>query len=249
MMLFAVTAIVLLIACANVANLLLARGAGRATEMAVRLSLGAQRRHVVLQLLAESILLAVIAGAVSLLVARWTLGALAATLPPEAGRLLSLGLSWPVVLFTALLSLGTGVLFGLFPAVHSTRSDMLTRVGPGGPRREHATPRASACLVGTIDHRHDALTSAGLFTRACATSVVLTSIKVDNVVTFAVYRSAAATFATQQGLLLAYRADCSTPRRYGVRRRWSLFAAAIGDSVPSRASSGPTRTRARCTIR
>jgi predicted permease len=149
LMLFAVTAIVLLIACANIANLLLARGAGRATEMAVRLSLGAQRRHVVLQLLAESVLLALIAGAVSLLVARWTLGALAATLPPEAGRLLNLGLSWPVVLFTALLSLGTGVLFGLFPALHSTRADLLTaiRASSGQPSGARAAARFRVSLV------------------------------------------------------------------------------------------------------
>jgi ABC-type antimicrobial peptide transport system permease subunit len=80
-MLFAVTGIVLLIACANIANLLLARGAGRATEMAVRLSLGAQRRHVLGQLLTESCVLASIAGVVSLVFATWTLSLLTQILP------------------------------------------------------------------------------------------------------------------------------------------------------------------------
>jgi putative ABC transport system permease protein len=189
-MLFAVTTIVLLIACANIANLLLARGAGRATEMAVRLSLGAQRRHVVLQLLAEACLLAVIAGAASLLVARWTLGVLASTLPPDAGQLLSLDLSWPVVLFTALLSLGTGVLFGLFPALHSTRPDLLTaiRATSGQPSGARAAARFRVSLVTVqIALAMMLLASAGLFIKSLRNvSRVDLGIKVDNVVTFAV---------------------------------------------------------------
>ena len=74
---------VLLIACANIANLLLARGAGRAGEMAVRLSIGASRRQLVGQLLAESLLLAVLGGAGGLLVARWTLRLIARCCPPR----------------------------------------------------------------------------------------------------------------------------------------------------------------------
>ncbi|MEW5916809.1 MAG: ABC transporter permease, partial [Gemmatimonadota bacterium] len=87
-MLFAITAFVLLIACANIANLLLARGANRATEMSVRLSLGASRGRLVRQLLVESLVLAMLGGLVSLVVARWTLSGILALLPPDAVTIL-----------------------------------------------------------------------------------------------------------------------------------------------------------------
>ena len=123
-LLFGVTAFVLLICCANVANLLLGRAAARATEMAVRLSIGAGRRHIVAQLLTESMLLAVAGGLAGLVVARWTLNAMQAILPSVSA------LSWHVdgemVLFAAMLSLATGVLFGLFPALHSSRPNLVT---------------------------------------------------------------------------------------------------------------------------
>ncbi|MEW5915148.1 MAG: ABC transporter permease [Gemmatimonadota bacterium] len=189
-MLFSVTGIVLLIACANIANLLLARGAGRATEMAVRLSLGAQRRHVTVQLLTESVLLALIAGVASLLFARWTLALLAAVLPADASNFLSFGLSWPTVVFSMLLSLGTGLLFGLYPALHSTRKDLLTsiRAGSGQPSGARAAARFRLSLVtAQIALAMMLLTSAGLFIKSLRNvSRVDLGLDIDNMVTFSI---------------------------------------------------------------
>src|SRR5205814_5003351 len=119
--LFTVTAIVLLIACANIANLLLARGASRSAEMSIRLAIGASRRHLVAQLLTESVMLAFVGGLASLLVARWTLQVISALLPPQASQTMTFAVSTPVIVFSAVLSLATGVVFGLFPALHNTR--------------------------------------------------------------------------------------------------------------------------------
>jgi len=189
-MLFAVTGIVLLIACANIANLLLARGAGRATEMAVRLSLGAQRRHVLAQLLTESVTLALIAGVVSLLFANWTLSLLTQVLPGDASNVINLGLSWPIVIFAMVLSLGTGVLFGLYPALHSTRRDLLTsiRAGSGQPSGARAAARFRTSLVtAQIALAMMLLTSAGLFVKSLRNvSRVDLGLDIGNLVTFAI---------------------------------------------------------------
>jgi len=189
-MLFSVTGIVLLIACANIANLLLARGAGRATEMAVRLSLGAQRRHVLAQLLTESCVLAVFAGAVSLLFATWTLSLLAQILPGDANQVIDLGLSWPIVMFAMALSLGTGVLFGLYPALHSTRRDLLTsiRAGSGQPSGARAAARFRTSLVtAQIALAMMLLTSAGLFVKSLRNvSRVDLGLDIGNLVTFTI---------------------------------------------------------------
>ena len=138
-LLLGVTAVVLLIACANIANLLLARSAARASEMAVRLSLGATRRHLVTQLLTESCLLAVLGGAAGLVVAHWTLGVIGALLPGEIADVLRLTLDPYAVPFTAAVSLATGLLFGIFPALHGTRAALVSALKddagqPGGAR-------------------------------------------------------------------------------------------------------------------
>src|SRR5262245_21938844 len=104
-LLLSVTAFVLLIACANIANLLLARGASRAGEMAVRLSIGAGRWQLVRQLLGESCLLALMGGVAGIVVAQWTLNLIASLLPPEAINTISLHVNGGVLVFAAVLSL------------------------------------------------------------------------------------------------------------------------------------------------
>lgn len=187
-MLFGITGIVLLIACANIANLLLARGAGRATEMGVRLALGASRRQLLTQLLTESVLLASVGGVASLVVAQWTLRGIGSLLPPEAASTFSLTISLPVVLFAAGLSIATGIIFGMFPALHSTRSDLITviRAGAGQIAGGTSATRFRAALVTVqIALSMMLLISAGLFLKSLVNvSKVDLGVKVDQVVTF-----------------------------------------------------------------
>ncbi|MBW7932653.1 MAG: ABC transporter permease [Gemmatimonadaceae bacterium] len=150
-LLSAVTLVVLLIACANIANLLLARGAGRSTEMGVRLALGATRRHLVAQLLTESVILALMGGVASLLVAQWTLGLISSLMPPDASGTMHFELNPSVILFAGALSVATGFIFGLFPALHSTRADLIStiRAGAGQLTGGRAAARFRASLVTT----------------------------------------------------------------------------------------------------
>ena len=187
-MLFGVTLVVLLIACANIANLLLARGAGRTTEMGVRLALGARRQHLMAQLLTESVLLALLGGVVSLVVAQLTLRLLAALLPPDALTTLSFSLQPAVLGFTALMAVSTGLLFGLFPALHNTRADLITaiRAGAGQLTGHRGAGRFRATLVTVqITLATALLISAGLFLKSLVNvSRVELGVQIDQVVTF-----------------------------------------------------------------
>jgi predicted permease len=116
-LLFAAVGLILLIACANVANLMLARAAGREREIAIRSALGASGGRLVRQLLSESVVLGATAGLIGLLAAAASLQALVTLMPADTPRLSDVSLHWPVFLFAAAASVVTGVLFGLIPAI------------------------------------------------------------------------------------------------------------------------------------
>ena len=163
--LLAMVGLILAVACANIANLLLARAAARSREMAVRLSLGAGRFRMVRQLLTESVLLASLGGALGVFFAIWGVRALTLLLSNgQENFTLRAELNWHVLGVTAALSVVCGLFFGLAPAIHSTRPDIMPALKNGrgsGPRRRSQ----HVLVVAQIAISFVLLVAAGLFVR------------------------------------------------------------------------------------
>ena len=167
--LLVVTGTVLLIACSNIANLLLVRGAGRAAEMAVRLSIGANRRQLITQLLTESIMLAAFGAVAGLVVAKWTLDVIASIVPDEGDAMFAFTLSPTMLIFAGTAAIVTGIAFGLFPALNSTRPDLAATLKnqagqPGGAKgaRRFRTTLATVQIAMSMA----LLVPAGLFAKS-----------------------------------------------------------------------------------
>jgi putative ABC transport system permease protein len=169
MILLAAVALVLLIACVNISNLLLIRAAGRQKEMAVRTALGVRRARLIRQLLTESLLLGLVGGIVGLLLAMWGVKLLIAFSPSNIPRIQQLAIDGRVLIFTLGISLVTGILFGLVPALQSVKINLNEVLkeggkGAGGSMMRHRT--RSLLLVSEVALSVMLLISAGLLIKS-----------------------------------------------------------------------------------
>ena len=185
LLLFCVTAIVVLIACANIANLLPVRAASRERDITVRLSLGAARRRLMGQMLTESFLLATAGGLAGLAVARWTLSGIAALVPEQASAMLRFEFDSTVLLFTIVLSAGMALLFGVYPAWLTTRRDLATALRDGAVGTRRAARFRTSLATAQVALSMALLVIAGLFTKSLLNlSRVELGMRVAGVTTF-----------------------------------------------------------------
>ncbi len=168
LILLAAVAFVLLIACANVANLMLTRSVGRHKELAIRSALGARRWRLARLWLTESLLLSLTGGALGLLVSAWLLDALVAISPQDVSPINQIGLNWRVIAFCGAVILLTGLLFGIAPALQSSKPDLARTLKEGGQRSAGGlSPRLRQVLtVGEVTIALVLLIGAGLMIKS-----------------------------------------------------------------------------------
>lgn len=189
-LLVGIVGLVLLIACVNLANLLLARSGSRAKEMGVRVALGAGRATIVRQLVTESVLLALVGGAFGLLIAYWGIEALWAVRPVFlAENTLDLGLDTRVLAFTLGLSVVTGLMFGLLPAIRASSPDVQAALKVGGRQASSGfgrSPLKSGLVIAEVALAVVALIGAGLFLRSMSQALRIDpGFRTENVFMFA----------------------------------------------------------------
>jgi len=187
LVLLGAVAFVLLIACANVANLLLVRAAGRRKEFAIRAALGAGRSDIVRRLLSESLLLAVSGGALGVLLAQWGISALVALHPKDIPRLDEIGIDMRVLVFTMLVSLITGILFGMAPAAQLAKTDLNEALKEGGRGASEGRERGrtrSALVIAEVALALVLLIGAGLMIRSfVALETANPGFRIENLLT------------------------------------------------------------------
>ena len=239
---------VLLIACANVASLLIARATARQKEIAVRLALGASRGRIVGQLLVESVMLAGIGGLLGLVMASWTTRFLLGFLPTsDTPHVISGSIDNRILLFNFALSLATGLVFGLVPALRSTKPNLAPTLkdqvgavvgGSGGVRLRKGLVVAQVTVSVLL------LVSAGLFIRSLrALRLLDLGLKTDNLIAFNVSPTLSGytpVRAKQFDKAAAWSASARCPASAGWRSRRSAC---------SRATSGTARSRSKATRR
>ena len=206
LLLLGAVGLVLLIACVNVANLMLARSATRIREYAIRLALGASRSTIAWQVVAESLLLSVTGSLLALFISRWTVKLALAAVPGSVPRSENIGLNTPVILFAVAVSVGVAWLFGLVPALKSSKADVqaaLKQAGRGlaggNQRTQHVLVVVQVALALVL------LTAGGLLLRTIQNLwAVNPGFNAENVITFHVGLPREATLAPE-GIRIAYQ--------------------------------------------
>jgi len=236
LLLFAAVGLVLLIACANVANLMLARAAGRGREIAIRGALGASGRRLVRQLLSESVFIGMLAGAGGLMAASFSLRLMAKLLPADTPRLNALGLHWHAFLFAAAISVLTGLLFGLVPALRMASPNLQSTLQSGsrGTVGNRSHFRAAILLViGQIALSVVVITAAGLILHSLySLSRVNPGFRTDRIVTAEVSLDSNA--CAEKGRCQAFF-DTLLDRLHGIAGTESV---ALTDTLPLEGQDG-----------